>query len=164
MLCTNSGARITLAEPKRSSPHSPEPEGLILSPPLPHLTKGSLTPASSSSRRVSGVSLEAIWAATSAQTCRASHRRRCQLRASGLGGLHPAPPHPGARPHSIRGPNPSLRIPPPPSSVPGPPSPWLLPLFCFPQTASLSRHRLALPFPPGPGLRPSVPSRGSCFS
>lgn len=103
MLCTNSGARITLAESKRSSPHSPEPEGLILSnpPPLPHLTKGSLTPASSSSRRVSGVSLEAIWAATSAQTCRASHRRRCQLRASGLGGLHPAPPHPTPGPAPI---------------------------------------------------------------
>lgn len=148
-LSMNGAASITLYDPKRSSPHSPGPEGLILgTPPLP-FHEGPLTPASSSSsRRVSGVNLEAIWEAMSAWTCGASQRQG-RLRAVG--------PTPGPAPIPFRGPSP-------------PPSSRLLPLFCFsqnrfpfPGTGWLSLPLPAPSLPPGPGLRPSVPSWGSCF-
>lgn len=150
-LSMNGAARLTLYDPERSSPHAPGPEGLILgTPPFPS-HEGPLTPASSSSsssRRVSGVNLEAIWEAMSAWTCGASQR---QGRLRGVGPIPgPAPiPFPALPRHLLPG-----------SSL----------CFVFPKTASLSRHRLAQPPlpspqpPPGPGLRPSVPSWGSRFS
>lgn len=149
-LSMNGAARITLHDPKRSSPHSPGPEGLILgTPPFPS-HEGPLTPASSSSRRrVSGVNLEAIWEAMSAWTCGASQRQG-RLR----GGVGPTP---GPAPIPFR-------------ALPRHLLPGSSLCFVFPKTASLSRHRLAQPPPPspqpppGPGLRPSVPSWGSCFS
>lgn len=120
-LSMNGAARITLYDPKRSSPHSPGPEGLIPGTPPPPSHEGPLTPASSSSRRVSGVNLEAIWEAMSAWTCRASQR---QGRLRGVG------PTPGPAPIPFRGPSP-------------PPSSRLLPLFCF------SQNRFPFPAPAG---------------
>ena len=132
----NSGGRTPGVDPRRSSPNSPEPEGLTsaLLPPGPRRGH-SPQPAAA----VEGGSAGSAW--------RPSGRRLqpgpagsasfgCQLGAWGLGALPHAHPH-GARPHST----------PPTASRPGASS-RRLPLFCCSQTASLSR--LGWPLVPAP--------------
>lgn len=130
-------------------------------------SEGPLTPASSnSSRRVSAVSLEAIWAAASARTCGAS-RLRCQRRALGSWGPPLDSPvsshHPEPAPIPFRDLAPKHEFPPPPAPPPTfsqAPPPILFSPNCFPFPAPAGPS-----FPlPSPGLHTSVPPRESCFS
>lgn len=122
-----------------------------LSPAPAWPAQGSLTPASSSSsRRVSGVSLEAIWEATSARTCRVS-QLRVPARSLGSGGP-PARPPPRSPPPF----NAPSRLP-PGRLLPAPP-----PVLLFPDRVPFPARLAPRPSPlPGPGAGPPAPSRGS---
>lgn len=113
-----------------------------LSPAPAWPAQGSLTPASSSSsRRVSGVSLEAIWEATSARTCRVSPLR-VPARSLGSGGPPARPPPRSPPPFNARSRLPPGRL------LPAPP-----PVLLFPDRVPFPARLAPRPSPlPGPGL------------
>lgn len=138
---SNASSRLELKTLRRGFPPTPRPEGLILTPtPTPPPHRGTTYPSQQQQQQQEGQGGQPGGHLGSDVSC----VLRSQLasepgeepRSSG------GPPHPRARPHSILGLDPSLVC---SLLLPlGQPSPWLRPLFCFPQTASLSRHRLAL--------------------
>lgn len=142
----NGAARITLYDPKRSSPHSLGPEGLILgTPPHTHtpIPRRATHPSQQQQQQQGqrgqpgghlggDVSLDL-------------RSQPASGLASRRGGAHPR-----ARPHSIPGAFPRHLL--PGSSL----------CFVFPKTASLSRHRLAQPPPPFPQPPPRPGSLSIC--